>query len=414
MTTTTGNGSAAPPDSAAAATPDALLADAAPKRISILGVTGSIGQSTTDLVRRRPDAFAVEAVTAANNVADLARDARELGARCAVIANPDRFAELREALADTDIEVAAGAPAIVEAASRPVDLVMAAIVGSAGLESSLAAIRSGATLALANKETLVCAGELVMAELAKHGGRVLPVDSEHNAIFQVLDSRRPDTVDRIVLTASGGPFRTWSHRALAHVTPDQAVAHPNWSMGAKISVDSATMMNKGLELIEAHHLFGLPEDRIDILVHPQSIIHSMVTYCDGSVLAQLGTPDMRTPIAYSLAWPTRMSAPVAPLDLARIGQLTFEAPDSGRFPALALARQALQTGGTAPTILNAANEVAVEAFLAGRIGYPDIASTVAATLERATIKAVTTLADITAVDAEARETARDHITRRAA
>jgi 1-deoxy-D-xylulose-5-phosphate reductoisomerase len=392
--------------------PEVIVAEAGPKRLSILGATGSIGQSTVDLVRRNPEAFTVEAVTAANNVKDLARIARDVEARCAVVSNPDRLNELREALGGTDIEVAAGAEAVTEAAQRPADLVMAAIVGSAGLEPSLAAIRSGATLALANKETLVCAGALVMAEVEACGGRILPVDSEHNAIFQVLDTERPDGVERLVLTASGGPFRTWSAAELCNVTPAQAVAHPNWSMGAKISVDSATMMNKGLELIEAHHLFGLPESRIDILVHPQSIIHSMVSYCDGSVLAQLGSPDMRTPIAYALAWPERMAAPVEPLDLARIGQITFEAPDAERFPALRLAREALQTGGTAPTILNAANEVAVDAFLKGQIGYPDIAGTVEATLAGATIAEVTTLGDIAEVDAEARLLARQHTAHR--
>ncbi len=388
------------------------LAAGAPKRLTILGATGSIGESTLDLVRRHPAKFDVEAVTAANNVAKLAAIAREVGARCAVVSNPDRYHELAEALAGTGIEAAAGAPAVVEAASRPVDCVMAAIVGSAGLEPSLAALRSGATLALANKETLVCAGELVMAERARLGATILPVDSEHNAIYQVLDRERPETVSRLVLTASGGPLRTWSRDALDHVTPEQAVAHPNWSMGAKISVDSATMMNKGLELIEAHHLFGLPESRIDILVHPQSIIHSMVTYCDGSVLAELGFPDMRTPIAYALAWPTRMTAPVQPLDLGEVGQLTFEPPDAVRFPALRLAREALQTGGTAPTILNAANEIAVAAFLEGRIGYPEISATVAASLEGATTKPVTTLSDITAVDEEARAVARAEVARR--
>lgn len=393
------------PEKVALEPADAIAASAGRKRISILGVTGSIGLSTVDLVRRNPDAFDVEAVTAGTRVDELAAIARDLGASCAVIADSERHGALKSALEGTGIEVAAGPKAVVEAASRPVDWVMAAIVGSAGLEPSLAAIRSGATLALANKETLVCAGALVMAELERYGGQVLPVDSEHNAIFQVLDPTQSGGVERITLTASGGPFRTWSHDALRNVTPEQAVAHPNWSMGAKISVDSATMMNKGLELIEAHHLFGLAPSRIDILVHPQSIVHSMVSYRDGSVLAQLGTPDMRTPIAYALAWPARMAAPVRPLDLAEIGTLSFEAPDPERFPALRLAREALQTGGTAPTILNAANEVAVAAFLAGRIRYPDIADTVEAALTYATIRTVTTLHDVTAVDSEARAVA---------
>ena len=392
---------------------EGALAKAAPKRLTVLGATGSIGQSTLDLVRRHPDRFIVEAVTAANNVGQLAAIAREMRARMAVVANADHYEALCDALDGTGIVVGAGAPAVVEAASRPADVVMAGIVGSAGLEPSLAAIRNGATLALANKETLVCAGELVMAELAKHGGHILPVDSEHNAIYQVLDRARPQTIAGITLTASGGPLRTWSREALTHVTPGQAVAHPNWSMGAKISVDSATMMNKGLELIEAHHLFAMPEHQIDVLVHPESIVHSMVTYRDGSVLAELGNPDMRTPIAYALAWPTRMDAHVEPLDLGRVGRLTFEPPDPERFPSLRLAREALQTGGTAPTILNAANEVAVAAFLAERIGYPDIFATVEATLGGATIKPVTTLDDVGEVDREARAVAEAEAERRA-
>jgi len=382
------------------------------RRVTILGVTGSIGQSTADLIRRWPDHYAVEAVTAGTNVAGLAEAARALDARCAVIANPDAYAELKDRLEGTGIEVAAGDAAVVEAAQRPADWVMSAIVGSAGLAPSLAAARTGAVLALANKETLVCAGRLAVAEIARRGARLLPVDSEHNAIFQVLDRDRPEGVDRLVLTASGGPFRARARESLAAVTPAEAVAHPNWSMGAKISVDSATMMNKGLELIEAHHLFAMPEDRIDILVHPQSIIHSMVSYCDGSVLAQLGSPDMRTPIAYALAWPARMTAPVAPLDLARLGQLTFEAPDPTRFPALRLARQALQTGGNAPTILNAANEVAVAAFLAGEIGFLDITALVEEALGAADSADPASIDEVMAVDAEARARLGKRIDRR--
>ena len=381
------------------------------KRVTILGVTGSIGQSTADLIKRNPAAYEVEAVTAGTNVTGLAQAARDLGARQAVIANADAYAELRAQLADTDIAVAAGHAAVVEAASHPVDWVMAAIVGSAGLEPSLAAVRSGAVLALANKETLVCAGALVMDEIARFGTTILPVDSEHNAIYQVLDRERPAGVDRLVLTASGGPFRDRARDSLATVTPEQAVSHPNWSMGAKISVDSATMMNKGLELIEAHHLFAMDESRIDILVHPQSIIHSMVTYRDGSVLAQLGTPDMRTPIAHTLAWPERMDTPVENLDLARIGELTFQAPDPTRFPALRLARQVLQTGGNAPTILNAANEIAVGAFLAGEIGFLDISGLVEEALAEASGKPMTGLCDVMAVDAEARAKVRETIAR---
>jgi 1-deoxy-D-xylulose-5-phosphate reductoisomerase len=386
----------------AAPKPDAL---AAPRSITILGSTGSVGCNTLDLIARQPEAFAVEALTANGSVGRLAEQARRVGAKLAVVADEARYRELKEALAGSGIEAAAGAQAVTEAAGRPADWVMAAIVGAAGLAPTLAAVRRGAIVALANKETLVCAGSLMIAEVARHGATLLPVDSEHNAIFQVLDFERLDAVDRIILTASGGPFRALSRAAMAEVTPDQAVAHPNWDMGAKISVDSATMMNKGLELIEAHHLFGLPEARIEILVHPQSVVHSMVAYSDGSVLAQMGQPDMRTPIAYTLAWPERMAAPVARLDLAEIGQLTFEAPDAERFPALRLARQALQAGGSAPTVLNAANEVAVAGFLDGRLGFLGIAEVVARTLETIDAVALGGLDDVWRIDREARQIA---------
>ncbi|MDH3910406.1 MAG: 1-deoxy-D-xylulose-5-phosphate reductoisomerase [Rhodospirillales bacterium] len=378
---------------------------AAPRRVTVLGSTGSIGCNTVDLIERNPEAFEIEALTAHQNVALLVDQARRLGPRLAVIADESRYGELKEALAGTGIDVAAGREALVEAADRPADWVMAAIVGAAGLAPTLAAVRRGVSIALANKETLVCAGSLMVAEIARHGATVLPVDSEHNAIFQVLETRHPDAVERIVLTASGGPFRDLSRKAMADVTPDQAVAHPNWDMGAKISVDSATMMNKGLELIEAHHLFGLPEPQIEILVHPQSVVHSMVSYIDGSVLAQLGQPDMRTPIAYALAWPARMTAPVDRLDLAAIGQLTFEAPDPDRFPALRLARQALCAGGSAPTILNAANEIAVQGFLSGRIGFLKIAEIVEQALEAIPAAALNSLDDVQQVDREARDLA---------
>ncbi len=380
---------------------------AAPRRVTILGSTGSVGCNTLDLIVRQPEAFAVEALTANGSAVRLAEQARRVGAKLAVVADENRYQDLKEALAGSGIEAAAGAPALSEAAARPADWIMAAIVGAAGLAPTLAAVRRGAIVALANKETLVCAGSLMIAEVMHHGATLLPVDSEHNAIFQVLDFERLDAVDRIILTASGGPFRTLSRAAMAEVTPDQAVAHPNWDMGAKISVDSATMMNKGLELIEAHHLFGLPETRIEILVHPQSVVHSMVAYSDGSVLAQMGQPDMRTPIAYTLAWPERMAAPVARLDLAEIGQLTFEAPDSERFPALRLARQALQAGGSAPTVLNAANEVAVAEFLAGRLGFLGIAEVVERTLERIAVVSLGGLDDVWRIDREARRFATD-------
>ena len=379
---------------------------AEPKSVTILGSTGSVGTSTIDLIERDREAFVVEALTANGNVELLARQARQLGARRAVVADDGKYAELKEALAGTSIEAAAGRDALIEAAEIPADWVMAGIVGAAGLEPTLAAVRRGAVVALANKECLVCAGDLMMKEVARHGATLLPVDSEHNAIFQVFDFDNLDAIERIILTASGGPFRTLEREEMEKVTPAQAVAHPNWDMGAKISVDSATMMNKGLELIEAYYLFGLPEDRIDILVHPQSIIHSMVSYVDGSVLAQLGSPDMRTPIAYALAWPDRMATPCERLDLSRIGQLTFEPPDFQRFPALALARETLKTGGAAPTILNAANEVAVYGFLDGRVGFLDIPRVVEAVLGRVSASSFSSLEDVLAIDREARVIAR--------
>ena len=378
---------------------------AAPRRVTILGSTGSVGCNTLDLIERRPEAFAVEALTANGSAERLAEQARRVGAKLAVVADVSRYQDLKKALAGSGVEAAAGAQAVAEAAGRPAEWVMAAIVGAAGLAPTIAAVRRGAIVALANKETLVCAGSLMTAEVARHGATLLPVDSEHNAIFQVLDFEHLEAVDRIILTASGGPFRALSRAAMAEVTPEQAVAHPNWDMGAKISVDSATMMNKGLELIEAHHLFGLAEARIEILVHPQSVVHSMVAYSDGSVLAQMGQPDMRTPIAYTLAWPDRMAAPVARLDLAEIGQLTFEAPDIERFPALRLARQALRAGGSAPTILNAANEVAVAAFLDGRLDFLGIADVVERTLESIAAVSLGGLDDVWRIDAEARQLA---------
>jgi len=374
----------------------------APRRVTILGATGSVGCSTIDLIERNPEAFAIEALTANRNVERLAEQARRLGAKRAVIADDSCYRDLKAALAGSGVAAAAGAAAVVEAAAQPADWVMSAIVGAAGLEATLAAVRRGACVGLANKETLVCAGALMMAEVARHGATLLPVDSEHNAIFQVLDFERIEGVDRIILTCSGGPFRTASHAAMAAATPAQAVAHPNWSMGAKISVDSASLMNKGLELIEAHHLFGLPESRIEVIIHPQSVVHSMVSYIDGSVLAQLGDPDMRTPIAYALAWPARMAAPVQRLDLAKVAQLTFEAPDELRFPALRLARQALRDGGAAPTVLNAANEIAVRSFLKGAIGFLAIAEVVERCLAALPGLPLASLDDVRQADQEAR------------
>jgi 1-deoxy-D-xylulose-5-phosphate reductoisomerase len=349
-----------------------LLPLATQRRVSILGATGSIGASTIDLLKRHPGRYAVEAVTAGGNTALLARIARELNASFAAIAEESGYRELKDALADTSIEVGAGAAGIIEAARRPADWIIAAISGSSGLEPTLAALEQGRIVALANKECLVSAGALFMRTATAAGTTVLPVDSEHNAIFQALTAGQSHDVVRVVLTASGGPFRTCSMQELRGVTPQQALRHPNWSMGRKVTIDSATLMNKGLELIEAHHLFGLPPDRIEIVVHPQSVIHGLVEFRDGSLIAQLSSPDMRVPIAYCLAWPERIEGAAQRLDLASIGTLTFESPDLARFPALRLARAALEAGGAAPTILNAANEVAVQEFLAGRLGFAGI------------------------------------------
>jgi 1-deoxy-D-xylulose-5-phosphate reductoisomerase len=380
--------------------------DQAPKRVTVLGSTGSVGANTIDLIERNRNAYEVEALTANRNVTGLADQAIKLDARMAVVADPDCYLELKSALSGTGIEAAAGPDALVDAAERPSDWVMAAIVGSAGLRPTLAAVRRGITVGLANKECLVSAGEFFVNEVRKNGAELLPVDSEHSAIYQVLDFNQADKIRRIILTASGGPFREFTAEQMATVTPEQAVVHPNWDMGAKISVDSATMMNKGLELIEAYHLFPVEKSEIDILVHPQSVVHSMVDYVDGSVLAQLGTPDMRTPIAYALAWPNRMEAPAPKLLLEDIRTLTFEPPDAVRFPALRLAREALQAGNSAPTVLNAANEVAVERFLNKEIAYLDIAKIVDQTLEGLDNKAISNLDDIAEVDLTARAFAR--------
>ncbi len=344
--------------------------------MTILGSTGSVGRSTVDLIARDPASYRVEALVAGSSVELLAEQARRLRAQLAVVANPDRYRALKEALAGTSIIAAAGPEAVAEAASLPAEWVMAAVVGFAGLAPTLVAARRGAIVALANKEALVCAGRLLIEAVEHSGGMLLPVDSEHNAIFQVFEPQQRQAIDRLILTASGGPFRNWSLADMADATPEQALAHPNWDMGDKISIDSATLMNKGLELIEAHLLFGLPAEKIEIVVHPQSIIHSMVGYCDGSVLAQLGTQDMRVPISYALGWPSRIDGPAARLDFTNLSALTFEPPDSGRFPSLQLAREALATGGLASIVLNAANEAAVAAFLVRRIGFLDIARVV--------------------------------------
>ena len=377
------------------------------RKLSILGATGSVGSSTLDLVERYPERFDVVALTAAKNVGALAEAARRTSARLAVIDDPSLLPELESRLEGSGCRASTGREALAEAAAGEAELVMAAIVGCAGLEPVMAAIEAGRTVALANKEALVTAGSLMTDAARRSGAVILPVDSEHNAVFQCLADNRSCDVERLVLTASGGPFRAKSRSEMAAMSPEQAVAHPNWSMGAKISVDSATMMNKGLELIEAHHLFGLPSARIDILVHPQSVIHSMVEYVDGSVLAQLGSPDMRIPIAYALAYPERISTPAERLDLARIGSLTFEAPDTDRFPALRLAREALEQGGSAPIVLNAANEEAVAAFLDRKIGFLDICETVEAVMARTGASEPRSIAEVIDIDRSARALARD-------
>ncbi len=379
------------------------------RTVTILGATGSVGTSTLDLVERAPDRFRVRALTANRDVAALAAAAIRTGAELAVVADDACLPALREALRGTNIGAAGGARAVVEAAASGADWTMGAIVGCAGLEPVLAAVEAGGTVVLANKEPLVSAGDLILAAAAKSGATLLPADSEHNAIFQCLDTSQIERVRRIILTGSGGPFRDWSTEQMREVTVAQAVAHPNWSMGAKISVDSATMFNKGLELIEAARLFPVPADRIEIVIHRQSVIHSMVDYDDGSILAQLGPSDMRVPIAHCLAWPERMETPMAPLDLVALGRLDFEAPDPERFPALRLAREALQAGGARPAILNAANEVAVAAFLEGRVAFLTIAAIVADTLTRYDPPAPDTLDAVLAVDAEARRLAGNRV-----
>lgn len=377
------------------------------KSVSILGATGSIGTSTLDLIERDQEAFRVVALTAQRDVAGLADAARRTAAELAVIGDPALYGALKDALSGSATEVAAGEDAVVEAASRGADWTMAAIVGTAGLLSTMAALRGGRTVALANKESLVSAGALMTDAAKRYGATLLPVDSEHNAVFQCFDHGAPDSIRKVTLTASGGPFRDWTLDAMRSVTPAQAVKHPNWSMGAKISIDSATLMNKGLELIEAFHLFPLDADQFDAIVHPQSVVHSLVDYVDGSVLAHLGSPDMRTPIAHCLAWPQRMATPCQRLDLAAIGRLDFHAPDLERFPAFALAKDILAEGAGRAVILNAANEVAVGAFLEGRIGFLDIALIVRKALDRYDPGAPSQLEDVFAIDGEARAVARD-------
>lgn len=383
-----------------------MAAARAAKRVTLLGSTGSIGRQAEAVIAEAPGSYRVEALVAGRDVAALAAQARRLNPAVAVVADAQQESALAEALADTDIAIGAGPDAAERAAKRPADVVLAAIVGAAGLRPSLAAVHTGTTVALANKECLVCAGTLFMAAARASGATIIPVDSEHAAIFQVLTGRSRNALARLVLTASGGPFRQFRREALHAVTPDQAVAHPNWSMGAKISVDSATMMNKGLEIIEAGHLFDMADGAIDVLIHPESIVHSLVGYRDGAMLAELGWPDMRTPIAVAFAWPERQPLGVAQLDLAEVGQLTFSRPDPERFPALALARTALRTGNGAATVLNAANEIAVAAFLAREIGFLAIEDVVAATLDRLPGGDTSALDAIMALDERARATAR--------
>jgi len=377
-----------------------------PRSVTVLGSTGSVGRSTLSLLAAaRPGAFTVEALVAGKDAKTLAAQAKAHGARLAVVADERAYRELKDGLAGSGIEAAAGAEAVVAAAARPVDWTMAAIVGAVGLRSTLAALGRGGTLALANKESLVCAGHIVLDAARSTGATLLPVDSEHNAIFQALDTRDPSVIEQIILTASGGPFREWTTAQMAQATPEQAVRHPVWSMGAKISIDSATMFNKGLELIEAARLFPVRPDQLGVLIHPQSAVHGLVQYADGSLLAQLGTPDMRTPIASCLAWPDRMSVDVARLDLAALSRLDFAAPDTQRFPALRLAREALEAEGGAPCVLNAANEVAVELFLARGLGFLDIAAVVEETLAALGGQPVSDLDSILALDQAARREA---------
>lgn len=388
--------------------------DGTPRRVSILGATGSVGRSTMELIAEAPERFQVEALTAYSNVEGLAELVRRFGARFAAIGDPGRYDDLKRALEGTGCAVAAGPAALEEAAARPSDWLMAGIVGAAGLGATLTAVRRGALVAFANKEVLVSAGRLMMEEVAASGATLLPVDSEHNAIFQVFEEDNRAAIDRLILTASGGPFRTRSRASLAAVTPAEAVAHPNWDMGAKISVDSATMMNKGLEVIEAHYLFAMPGEKIEVLVHPQSVIHSMVAYSDGSFLAQLGAPDMRIPIAHALAWPRRLKTQSPVLDLAAVARLDFEPPDETRFPALRLAREALDAGAWAPPVMSAANEEAVAAFLAGRIGFLQITEVVERVMAATASTDPDSIEAVVALDSEARRAASGTIERMSA
>jgi 1-deoxy-D-xylulose-5-phosphate reductoisomerase len=384
------------------------------RSVSILGSTGSIGTQTIDLLQAAPDRYRVVALVGGSNAALLAEQALALRAERAVISDPAAYAALREALSGSGIAVACGVDAVVEAAAMPADWTMAAITGAAGLAPTLTAIRRGRAVALANKEALVCAGQVMLRAVRDAGATLLPVDSEHNAIFQAMAQDNRTAVERIVLTASGGPFLKSSRADMEAATPEVALRHPTWTMGAKISIDSATMMNKGLEVIEAARIFDMPEERIGVLIHPQSVIHGLVCYQDGSMLAQLGSPDMRIPIAHTLAWPSRLATSSPRLDLAAVARLEFYEPDLGQFPALGLARDALRAGGGAPTILNAANEIAVAAFLQRRIGFLDIVGTVARVLDSMGAVAAGTLDEVIALDHDARRSAERFAAARAA
>lgn len=375
------------------------------RSVTILGSTGSIGRSTIDLLSKNRDAFVLEALTAKKDVNTLASQARTLNAKMAVIEDESYYKELKDALAGTRTKVGAGKSAIIEAAQAPAQWVMSSIVGIAGLGPTFAAIKRGAIIALANKESMISAGPVVLEALKKYNATLLPVDSEHNAIFQVFHEPHRPYVEKLILTASGGPFRNFTQEEMKHVTLEQALKHPNWSMGPKVTIDSSNLMNKGLEMIEASYIFGFPEDQIDILIHPQSIIHSLISYCDGSVLAQLGIHDMRVPISHTLAWPNRIKTDLPRLDLSSLGQLTFEAPDANRFPAISLARNVLKSGNDRPTILNAANEIAVQAFVTGTISYLDIVNVCQQVLEEMNESTVSTIDEVLQIDQHTRQVA---------
>jgi 1-deoxy-D-xylulose-5-phosphate reductoisomerase len=396
------------------------LGDVLWRRVTVLGSTGSVGTSTLSVIAHArehfgPEAFPIEALTAQSNVEMLAEQARTYRPARVAIGDESRHRQLSELLADTGIEVAAGTDGVIQAAGADADVTMVAIVGAAGLAPALTAVQRGGFVALANKECVVAAGQVFRDAMQRSRATIIPVDSEHNAAFQVLDFAQDHAVERVTLTASGGPFRTWPAERMARATPEQAVAHPNWSMGAKISVDSATLMNKGLELIEAHHLFGLPAERLDVIVHPQSIVHCLVYYADGSTLAHMSAPDMRTPIAVALGWPRRIASPAQRLDLATVGGLSFELADRQKFRCLALAENCLRAGGSAPTVLNAANEVAVRAFLSRQLGFSEICGVVEEAVERLNNQpAASDLEAVVAIDAEAREIAGAAVLRLAA